>query len=188
MAPQQHFVISWVISNLGTSTRRDRIVATICGLIPDIDGLGFIVDKAIGRGSYAYYLNWHHKAAHNIFAMSAVMIIAFFLCKRKVLPTVISGSVILCHLLCDFIGSGGEAGAVWPILPFWPVSSFELAPAWQWSLNDWRNTLITGLFLLAVALIVVKKRRSFLEVLSIKLDQCCIKAVEQVFSGKTLNK
>lgn len=184
MAPQQHFVISWVLSNLGCSTRRERIVATICGVVPDIDGLGLILDKTIGRGSYTYYLSWHHKAAHNLFALIMAAVVAFFICKKKVIPAIVSCSTFLCHLVCDYIGSGGQEGAVWPIAPFWPLSSYELSPGWQWSLNDWRNTLITGIFLLAVALIVAKKHRSFLEVFSVKLDKYCIKTVEHVFFKK----
>jgi hypothetical protein len=41
MTPQSHLVISGVLSNLNCGKRKDRIVTTVCGVIPDIDGLMF---------------------------------------------------------------------------------------------------------------------------------------------------
>ncbi|MHC4215459.1 MAG: metal-dependent hydrolase [Planctomycetota bacterium] len=184
MVPQQHFVISWVLSNLNYENRRDRIVTTICGIIPDLDGLGFIIDKAVGNGLYEYYAAFHHKACHNILALFIVAIAAFLICKRKLWPAFVSAFVYLVHLALDFVGSGYEEGYTWPIYPFWPFSDYELNLTWQWPLTNWKNTAIAAVFLLAVIYIAVKKRRTFLEVFSKRLDMYCIKLLEKLIHRK----
>jgi hypothetical protein len=85
MAPQQHLVLSWVLSNLNYDKRRDRIVATLCGVIPDIDGLGVIIDKITGDGAYYYYFAWHHKSGHNLLGVIVIGLIAYFICGKKIL-------------------------------------------------------------------------------------------------------
>jgi len=178
-------VISWVLSNLNYDKRRDRIVATICGVIPDIDGLGGIIDDIKGDGSYYYYLSWHHKAGHNLFGVVFVGLIAYFICGRKILPAMVSMTAYLIHLFCDLIGSGGPDGSLWPISFLWPISESEMIVSWQWALNSWQNTLIAGIFMIIMIIIAGKKRRSFLEVFSPRMDNYCINLIEKIFKRRS---
>jgi len=185
MAPQQHLVLSWVLSNLNYDKRRDRIVTTICGIIPDVDGLGVIVDKILGDGSYNYYFLWHHKAGHNILGLLVIGIITYFICKRRILPVFVGIITYLTHIFFDLIGSGGPDGSIWPMSPFWPFSQYEISISWQWSLNDWKNTLITAIFIVIMIVIACKKKRSFLEVFSQRFDRYCINAVKSIIKRKS---
>ncbi len=45
MSPGQHFIISWVTANTIPLDRKSRVCITISGLIPDIDGFGYIIDR-----------------------------------------------------------------------------------------------------------------------------------------------
>jgi hypothetical protein len=167
MAPQQHLVLSWVLSNLNYEKRRDRIVATICGVIPDVDGLGIIIDKILGDGSYYYYFLWH------------------LICRRKLLPTLVATLTYITHLFFDFVGSGGPDGEIWPMYPFWPFSKYEMSVSWQWSLNDWKNTVIAAVFILIMIIIAAKKNRSCIEVVSSRLDRYCIDTARHLFKRES---
>lgn len=181
MAPQQHLVISWVLSNLGYDKRRDRIVATVCGVIPDIDGLGIIIDKILGDGSYYYYMSWHRKVGHSIVGVLVVAVLAYLICNRKVLPALVAGLTYVTHLLLDLVGSGGPDGDIWGSWLFWPFSEYELSVGWQWGLNSWQNTGITGAFIVMMIMIAAKKRRTVLEVISVRLDRYCIDLISRMF-------
>lgn len=184
MAPQQHLLISWVLSNLNYDKRRDRIVTTICGVIADLDGLGVIIDEISGDGSYHYYFSWHRKFGHNIFALLAIGTITYFICKRKILPALVAAVTYLTHIFFDLIGSGGPDGSIWEMWPLWPLSQYEIAISWQWPLNDWKNTLIAAIFIVIMIIIASKKKRSLLEIFSRKLDRYCINVVEGVFKKR----
>lgn len=181
MAPQQHLVISWVLSNLNYERKRDRIVTTICGIFPDVDGLGLVIDKITGDGSYSHYFSWHRTLGHNIFAMLAAVVVTFFICKRKILPACVAAITYLVHLFFDLTGSAGPDGSIWEIYPLWPVNDYRMAVSWQWALSDWKNTAITGVCIVIMIIIAVKKRRTFLEIFSTRFDHYCIGVFERIF-------
>ncbi len=184
MAPQQHLVISWVLSNLNYEKKRDRIVATLCGIFPDIDGLGLLIDKITGDQGYSYYFLWHRKFGHSLFILPAVIIIAFVVCKRKIRPAVVAAMAFIVHLLLDLAGSAGPDGSIWPIYPFWPFSDYEASVSWQWPLNDWKNIAITAVFIFIMIAIAIKRRRSLLEIFSTRLDLHCISVFERIFGKR----
>jgi hypothetical protein len=45
MTPGQHFMVSWVVANAKPLDRRSRMVITATGLLPDIDGFGYPIDR-----------------------------------------------------------------------------------------------------------------------------------------------
>lgn len=57
LTPGQHFIISWVVANVSTLDRRSRVGITLSGLLPDLDGFGYIIDRlnaAAGHSSDVY--------------------------------------------------------------------------------------------------------------------------------------
>ena len=47
MIPPTHFLISWVIAAESTTSRRDRAIVTLAGVIPDIDGFGYPIENCL---------------------------------------------------------------------------------------------------------------------------------------------
>jgi inner membrane protein len=184
MVPQQHLVISWVLSNFNYESRRDRIVTTLCGVLPDVDGLGFVLDKINGDQSFSHYIQWHRTFGHNIFTFLSIAVITFFLCKRKLRPVLVALMIFSVHMFFDLVGSAGPEGSIWPLYPFWPVNDYEFSVPWQWALNDWKNIAITAVFIVLMLVMAVKKRRSFLEIISTRLDLYCINHLEHIFKRK----
>lgn len=98
---------------------RDRALATWCGVLPDLDGLGVLLDGAnrfLGRGGSWYYGEYHHAVLHGVFAAVAIpMALSFFAVNRLRMFAV---GVLAAHLhfLCDIVGSRGPAADdLWPL-------------------------------------------------------------------------
>src|SRR5262245_21319410 len=69
MSPLTHFMGSWLIASATMNNTRDRRLVTLAGIIPDVDGLGIVVDmvKALVTGqepSFVYYQRFHHVWLH----------------------------------------------------------------------------------------------------------------------------
>jgi inner membrane protein len=185
MSPSQHLIISWVLSNLNYQKRRDRIMTTLCGVAPDLDALGLIVDKIRGDETYHYYMTWHRTFGHNVLTMFLFAAAAFFVCDRKWRPALISIVIYLTHIFFDLAGSAGPDGSIWPISPFWPFSSHEFQFDWQWALNDWKNVVIAAVFIAAMIAIAFKKNRTVFELISVQFDHKCVRALNHIFRRKT---
>ena len=113
-----------------------------------------------------------------------MVLAAYLICQRKVLPACIAGLVYLVHMFLDLAGSAGPDGSIWTIYPFWPFSRYEVGVDWQWPLNSWQNTLITAVFLVITIIIAAKKKRTFLEIFSTRLDRYCIGVFERLLGKK----
>lgn len=46
MNPETHLLASWVIGAKATDNERDCRLVALAGILPDVDGLGLIVDAA----------------------------------------------------------------------------------------------------------------------------------------------
>jgi hypothetical protein len=44
MSPVTHFLVSWVVADLGVEERRSRWSICAAGVAPDLDGLGAVAD------------------------------------------------------------------------------------------------------------------------------------------------
>ena len=44
MNPISHLLTGWVVANTADLTTRDRVVVTLAGVAPDIDGLGVVAE------------------------------------------------------------------------------------------------------------------------------------------------
>lgn len=165
------------MATVATDNPRDRKLVTVAGIIPDVDGLGIVVDmaKSLASGepaTYEYYQHYHHLLLHGWpGAVAVAAVLACFARKRwRVL--------LLClltfhlHLLCDLVGSRGPSPSdLWPISYGEPL--FRL-PIWiwrgQWKLDGWQNQLVfVGLFVSALW-VATQRGYSFVELFSRKWD------------------
>jgi hypothetical protein len=190
MHPVSHLLIGWVLANGAGLDKRDRMLVTVAGVVPDLDGLGVIGDLLTDGTRHPLYLydTYHHVLMHNLGFGLLLTLLAALLARRKLTAT---GLVILSfhlHLLGDIVGSRGPDGYQWPIPYLLPFSdTWQLTWSHQWGLKAWPNVSIS-LVLLAITLYWTWKRgRSPLEMLSTKGDAALVQTLRVRFGdpGKT---
>jgi inner membrane protein len=155
MSPITHFLASWSLADALRLRARDRALATWCGVLPDADGLGLLLDgvnRLLGRAGSGYYGGYHHAVLHGIFAAVAVPLVLSFFAVSRLRMFAVGLLAMHLHFLCDGVGSRGPgADDLWP-LPYLAPFSRRLALQWsgQWPLDAWPNILFT-LLLIAFA-------------------------------------
>ncbi|MBW1771166.1 MAG: metal-dependent hydrolase [Deltaproteobacteria bacterium] len=85
MSPVTHFFTSWVVANTAKISRRERVLVTIAGVIPDVDGL-VIIANFLTRHSdrpLQWWGRFHHVLAHNVTFALVVTLCSFALAKRR---------------------------------------------------------------------------------------------------------
>ena len=182
MTPPQHFIISWVVANTATLDRRSRLCITLSGLLPDLDGLGYFVDRANLRFDVYthYYVQYHHLFGHNIFAGLLFAGVSAYLCQRKLMVFFLSLLAFHLHLLADLAGSMGGDGFQWPIYYLYPVlPDFVLTWTGQWELSSWKNSAIGVSFFVAALILAYYKQLTFFECFSEKLETKVIEIMKQ---------
>ena len=156
-----HLLIGWTLAEHTTKSPRDRALITGASVVPDLDGLGLIVDAAAPLFDWTvqWYDRFHHLLLHGFpGALACTALLACFTRERWRATCLIFVSYHL-HLLGDFLGShGGAESAIWPIFYLAPLSD-ELTFAWsgQWQLTSWQNTTLT-VALMAYALALAVQR------------------------------
>ena len=152
MNPITHFLASWSLGDAGGTRQRDLSLVTWSGVMPDLDGLGAIVDEAnrmFGRPDTWYFDAYHHVWLHGLPGAVAIPLVMSRFAEQKARTFVLGFAAVHLHLLCDLVGSRGpDAGDVWPIHYLAPFSmrGTVLWPG-QWALNAWPNVLLTALLL-----------------------------------------
>ena len=183
MAPGAHLLISWLATVEIFKERRERALVTFCGVAPDLDGAGLVVDLITGTTSY--YVKYHHYLGHSI--ISAVFWATFATCfakSQKALVWLASLLVVHLHMLCDLVGSRGPDGYQWPIYYFYPLNSKGVTWYGQWELNAWQNQLIMLLLFALCAYYLVARKITFFEVFSRRLDRAAIGLYETYLGTK----
>lgn len=175
MSPGSHLLASWLLANSFKLAHRERRIITLCGLAPDLDGVGWVLDRVNQwRGTSSdYFFLWHHQVGHNLLASLIIALVASALAHtHKRLVFGLAVLVVHLHLVCDLIGSKGPDGYHWPIPWLMPFNR-NLVWVWsgQWELHAWQNSAITLLMLAVACVLGWKQRYSFVEVLSLKLDR-----------------
>lgn len=154
-----HLLIGWTVAEHTTKSPRDRALVTWASVIPDLDGLGLLVDwtaRALG-GNTGFYEQFHRVALHGLpGAMVCTLLFAWF--ARDKINTALWVLVSYhLHLIGDVLGSRGSGPAdYWPIHYLSPLSD-KVTILWtgQWPLTGWQNTSITiVLMLYAIALAI----------------------------------
>ena len=186
MSPISHFVGSWLIAAVTTDNLRDRKLVTLAGVIPDVDGMGILIDwgKALLTGepaTYNYYHHYHHILLHGWPGALAVAIALTFFAQKRWRVFLLCLVIFHVHLLCDLVGSRGPSPS-----DLWPISYGEplwRQPIWiwrsQWRLDGWQNKVVfVGLFGSALWL-ASTRGYSFLELFSRKLDTTVVGVLQQ---------
>lgn len=148
MNPITHLLAAWTAADSVGVRGRDAAIVAACGVLPDVDGLGVLLDGAndlLGRGPTWYYGDYHHALLHGAFG-SIVIPFALLAFARDRRRTFLWGVLAVhLHLLCDLVGSRGPApDDLWPLHYLAPFSDGgTIVWSGQWALNAWPNVLFT---------------------------------------------
>jgi hypothetical protein len=163
MNPISHLLTGWVAANTADLTTRDRVVVTLAGVAPDIDGLGIVAEILTENTTspLLWYSQYHHVLCHNLGFGLLLVVTTVFISVRRWMTAFLVMVVFHLHLLGDLVGSRGPDNYQWPIYYLYPFSDrLKLIWAGQWELNAWPNILITALLLAATVYIFRKNGRS----------------------------
>ena len=179
MSPETHLLGSWIIAAKTTDNPRDCRLVTLAGILPDLDGLGLVVDlgrSALGLSNRHFYGNYHHYLLHGVFG--GVLITAVLTCfaRRRWRVALLALLLFHLHLLCDFVGSRGPAPTdLWPIYYLGP---FTQHPVWewagQWRLDGWFNRYLTVALFLWALWLPIKLGHSVVGVFNRRADQAVV--------------
>jgi hypothetical protein len=175
MSPVTHLFVSWVIAAKTTDNPRDCRLVTLAGILPDVDGLGGIVDavsRASGHRETLVYEHYHHFLLHGIFG--GVVISALLACfaRRHWRVALLALLIFHVHLLCDLVGSRGpDPVDLWPIFYLGPFSK-NVMWIWkgQWPLDAWPNRILSVAMFVWSLRLAVQLGYSFVDVFSRRLD------------------
>lgn len=172
MNPIVHAELSWLGAQR-LSSRRDRLLITLAGVLPDLDGVTLLAgEEAYGK--------WHHVLTHGfVSALLISAVLAFFAEKKRVVFG-LGLAIFHLHLLCDLLGSGPG----WPIHYLWPFSNDESMWSGQWNLASWQNTLIGLTATLGVLACAIPFGRTIVELFSLKGDAKVVSALRQRFGRR----
>jgi inner membrane protein len=172
MSPIIHAGVGWLLG-AKLPTRRDRVVATVAAVIPDVDGLTLLFGEDL-------YAEWHHKVAHGA-AFAVVVVVAAALITRRASATIVAALAYHSHILCDLAGSGPG----WPIWYWWPFDDASWLPSWQWDLASWQNAVF-GAAVIALCLTCgVALGRTPIEVVSKRADAAVSTTLQARFRAKS---
>jgi inner membrane protein len=175
MAPETHLMLTWVIAAKTTSNPRDCRLVTLAGIIPDLDGLGLLLDwanQAFGHKQTQYYARYHHYFMHGLFGAAVVAVLLACFARQRFRVGLLALLVFHLHIICDLVGSRGPSKEdLWPIFYFGP---FDHEPMWiwkgQWPLDAWPNRFIGAGCLIWALFLAIRYNHSFVGVFNRKLD------------------
>jgi inner membrane protein len=170
--PIVHAEVSWLLG-AWLPARRDRVLVTVAGVAPDVDGLTLLA----GEEAYSTY---HHVLTHGLLAAALCAALLSALARRRAVVFGLALAAFHLHLACDLAGSGPG----WPIWYLWPFSSEQTMWDGQWNLASWQNSLIGLLVTLAVLASALPLGRTALEVLSLRADGAVVATLRARFGRR----
>ncbi|MRR59044.1 MAG: metal-dependent hydrolase [Deltaproteobacteria bacterium] len=186
MSPVTHFLLSWSTASAFALCKRDRVLVTLAGTIPDIDGIGLLWDLPLSHasgGELVYWSRFHHVLGHNIVFCLALVFCAYFLVSRRIMACSAVFLVFHLHLLCDLAGSRGP-DQYWSIPYLMPLSpAWDFVWAGQWPLNSWQNFVITAGAVIYCGYMSWKKGISPVEVFSHRANQAFVDTLRKRFGA-----
>ena len=136
--------------------------------ISDLDGIGVAF-------SLDLYNRFHHMLGHNLaFALIVSGILACWSERgRHVQAFALYVGLMHVHFGLDLVGSGMG----WGIAYLWPISQHVFESPVVWGLFSWQNTVCFLGLLLWLSAIMVRQRRTPLELLMPELDRKLVEFV-----------
>jgi hypothetical protein len=184
MSPITHFLTGWVVANSALLNRRDRILVTLAGIVPDVDGLGIVAEIATENTSnfLPWWSQYHHVLCHNLGFGLMIAATVFLASVRRWTSALLALLVFHLHLIGDLVGAKGPDGYQWPIPYLLPFSNrWQWVWDGQWTLNAWPNITFTA-FLLALTFYLAWKRGySPLEMISKKANAAVVDTLRRKF-------
>lgn len=169
MNPIVHAELSW-LAGARLPERRDRVLVTLAGVLPDLDGLTLLAgEEAYGK--------WHHVVTHGLVSAVITAGVLTLFAKQRLVVLGLSFAVFHLHLLCDLAGSGPG----WPITWLYPFSLHETMWSGQWNLASWQNSLIGLTATLVVLGCALPLGRTAVELFSVKVDAKVVAALRARF-------
>jgi inner membrane protein len=185
MNPVTHCLMGWTWANVGPLSRQQRTAITFASVIPDVDGLGIVVDWATAGSDHptSLYAAYHHVVGHNLLA--AVIVAAACGCVAGPRRAFAAASALVSfhlHLLADLAGSRGPDGSQWEIVYGWPFSwAWQWRVSWQWELNAWPNVAITLVLVGATLYLGWRRGFSLVGIFSTQADAAVVAALRSRF-------
>ncbi len=181
----EHFLIGWCVANISSDlTNRERVIITAAAVIPDIDGLGALIEIPTRNTAHPlfWWTEYHHVLAHNAGFAAVVTIVAFALATHRWRTGFLTILSFHTHILGDIIGARGPDGYQWPIPYFLPFSRTP-AFSWegQWALNARQNFVITGVLLAMTFVLAWRRGYSPVGIFSRRADEVFVQALRARF-------
>lgn len=198
MSPITHFLVGWTLAEaVPNTTPKERALVALAGVIPDLDGVGAVVDKVTYFTSDTpteLFATYHHDLHTLPFAVvcSALALLALGRGATVFRRILTAGLVFLSfhlHVLCDVLGSRGPDGHAWPIHYLEPLPvDLELVWSGQWELNAWPNFLLTGVLLVLAFVLAVRRGYSPLGIFSSRIDLAFVRTLRARFAPARLSE
>ncbi len=172
MHPVTHLLTGWATATVLPLSRRDRVLVCVAGVLPDLDGLGIVVEKLTLHSEQPlyWYALYHHVLAHNLAFGLAATAVAVAVARERAKTGLLVLLSFHLHLLADLAGSRGPDGSSWPIRYLWPFGDVELIWRGQWAFNAWPNFVITLALLAWMFWVAGSRGHSPLELVSRRVD------------------
>lgn len=178
-----HLLLGWTLGERAAKSGRDRALVAWASVVPDLDGLGLIVDFMAPWFGWTvqWYDRYHHVLTHGL--PGALLCAAAFACfaeRRAATACLVFVSYHL-HLLGDLLGSRGSGeAAIWPIHYLAPLSD-ALTVSWsgQWPLTGWQNTTLTVLLMIYALGVAVRRGHSPVGLFGARADAVFVETVRR---------
>ena len=184
MSPETHFLMSWIVAAKTTNNPRDCRLVTLAGVLPDVDGLGLLLDgmnQALWHRRSFFYEHYHHLLLHGIFGAGLISLLLAAFARQRWRVAWVSFFLVHLHLLCDFVGSRGPSPEdLWPIFYFGPWNKNSMW-IWkgQWRLDGWQNKIVSVGCFLGSLWIATEVGHSFVGVFSRRADRVFVQVLCQ---------
>ncbi len=173
-----HALAGWCAGSRISQHRNEVAVVAASSVIPDIDGMGALVDLCRG-GEAELFSEYHHRFGHCLPFGLFLAIAVFILFRKNVRLALWCLAVFHFHLLCDVVGAMGPDGYNWPVFYFYPFSDYGVTWSGQWEINGWQNIVFTVALLLDFLYQAAQKGFSPVSFISEKADNAFVKTVQQ---------
>jgi inner membrane protein len=188
MSPATHLFASWLIAARNTTNRRDCRLVALAGILPDVDGLGLLIDfgaRAMGNEQTAFYERYHHFLLHGLFGGIVITALLTAFAQERLRVALLTFLVFHLHLVCDLVGSRGpSAEDLWPIFYFGP---FTKDPMWlwrgQWRLDAWPNQVLSWILLFWCIGVAIRRGDSFVGAFSWWADRIFVRVLRRWYGA-----